>query len=318
MWIAVAAISLLLPGTGEAQQPRRLYQIGVVNEAWAANHPALEGLKSGLRDFGLEEGRDVAFDIRFTKGDPEVTKVAVDALVKAGVDLIFTSNEAATYAAQKATRQLPIVFTLVGDPVAAGIVKRLAYPGGNATGISSLTTELVDKRLEVLRTLFPKITRVWAIYYADDPSSRAAVKEAQEAAHRLGLTIVERAVRDARQLNAALKEVKPGDALLPPDIATLDIPASVFEASLSARIPAVFSSSLWVGHGGLASYGPDYYAQGVQAARLVAKVLRGARPQDLPVEGADKIDLAINLKTANHVGASVPRKLLLRADRLER
>jgi putative ABC transport system substrate-binding protein len=125
-------------------------------------------------------------------------------------------------------------------------------------------------------------------------------------------------VRTPQELEQVLQEIKPGDALLPPDIATMDIPATLLEVSLSSRVPAVFPAALWVGHGGLVSYGSDYHAQGVQAARLVAKILRGARPRDLPVEGADRIALALNLKTAALLGATVPRKMLLRADTLRR
>jgi putative ABC transport system substrate-binding protein len=204
------------------------------------------------------------------------------------------------------------VLTLVGDPVAAGIVTKLAQPGGNRTGISSPTTELVPKRLEALKTLIPAVRRVWAIYYAADPSSIAAVQKAQETAPRLRLGLVARPVRTPEELERVLQDIQPGDALLPPDIAVM------LEVSLSSRVPAVFPAALWVGNGGLVSYGPDYHAQGVQAARLVAKILRGARPQDLPVEGADKIDLAVNLKTAALLGVTVPRKVLLRADMLRR
>ena len=317
-WVTLTAAFELLPFSAEAQQARRLYRIGVLNEAWAANHPTVEGLKAGLRDLGFEEGRDVTLDVRFTEGNPQATPVAAAALVKAGVDLIFTSNEAATQAAKAATQKLPIVFTLVGDPVAAGIVTKLAQPGGNLTGISSLTTELVPKRLEALKTLMPTVRRVWAIYYADDPSSIAAVQKAQDTAPRLKLALVARPVRAPEELERVLKEIQPGDGLLPPDIATMDIPAVMLEVSLAARVPAVFPAALWVGHGGLVSYGSDLHAQGIQAARLVAKILRGTRPQDLPVEGADKIDLAVNLKTAALLGLTVPRKVLLRADMLRR
>ncbi|MGH7332902.1 MAG: ABC transporter substrate-binding protein, partial [Candidatus Rokuibacteriota bacterium] len=213
-WGTLTAAFALLPFSAEAQQARRPYRIGVLNEAWAANHPTVEGLKAGLRELGLEEGRDVTFDIRFTEGNPQATPVAAAALVKAGVDLIFTSNEAATQAAKTATQRLPIVFTLVGDPVAAGIVTKLAQPGGNLTGISSLTTELVPKRLEALKTLIPTIRRVWAIYYADDPSSVAAVRRAEEAAPRLGLELVPRPVRTPEDLERVFQDIRPGDALL--------------------------------------------------------------------------------------------------------
>ena len=313
----LAAVCVLVSAKADAGEARRPYRVGVLNEAWAANHPTVEGLKAGLRELGLEEGRDVTFDIHFTKGDQSAT-LAAAALVKAQVDLLFTSNEVATLAAKDATQKVPIVFTLVGDPVAAGIVTRLAHPGGNVTGVSSLTTELVPKRLETLKRLVPTVQRVWTIYYAGDPSSVASARKAQEAGPRLKLRVVERPVRTPEELERTLKELRPGDALLPPDIATMDIPAVILEASLASRVPAVFPAALWVGQGGLVSYGPDYYAQGVQAARLVAKILRGARPQDLPVEEADKIDLAVNMKTAYLLGLTVPRTVLLRADRLQR
>ena len=132
------------------------------------------------------------------------------------------------------------------------------------------------------------------------------------------MELIARPVYTPEQLAYAIKSIKPGDALLPPDVGTLDIPAVLLELATASRLPAVFATSLWVGHGGLASYGPDYHAQGVQAARLVAKILRGARAGDLPAEGADRIDLAVNLKTAGALGLPVPRKIMLRADMIRR
>jgi putative ABC transport system substrate-binding protein len=315
----VMLAALALPGGDvRAQAPQRAYRIGVLNEAWAANHPTVEGLKTGLRNLGLVEGRDVTFDIRFTEGKPGATPAAAQALLKAGVDLIFTCNEAATIAAKEATRTVPVVFTLVGDPVAAGIVTKLARPGGNLTGISTLTTVLTPKRLEMLKDLVPGIRRVWFIYYGGDLTDSAALVSALAAAPQLKLDLVPRTATNPEELTRIFQQLQPGDGLLAPSIDTLDIPAAILETSLVSRIPAIFPAALWVGHGGLVSYGPDHHAQGVQAARLVAKILRGTQPRDLPVEGADKIDLAINLKTAATLGAPVPRKLLLRADLLRR
>jgi putative ABC transport system substrate-binding protein len=316
--LAAMAVLLLLPMDASAQPLKRPHRIGVLNEAWAANHPTVEGLRSGLRDLGFEEGRDVVFDIRFTQGKPEATRGAADALVKDGVDLIVTSNESATQAAKDATKKIPIVFTLVGDPVMAGILRTIAKPGENLTGVSSLSSDLVAKRLEILKTLAPQVRRVWAIHHGDDPSSIEAIRRAEVAAQQLKVELLPRAVYTPEQLEDAIKAVRPGDALLPPDVGTLDIPAALLERSMASRLPAVFATSLWVGHGGLASYGPDYHAQGVQAARLVAKILRGARPGDLPVEGADRIDFAVNLKTAAVLGLPVPRKIMLRADTIRR
>ena len=127
-----------------------------------------------------------------------------------------------------------------------------------------------------------------------------------------------RAVLNAQELARALDELRPGDGLLAPEIATLDIPVAILNASLKSRKPAVFTSALWVGHGGLVSYGPDYFAQGVQAAGLVARLLRGAKPADVPVQGADRIELAVNLKTADLLGITVPRTVMLRAETFRR
>jgi putative ABC transport system substrate-binding protein len=314
----MAVVLLVLPIDASSQQSQRQYRIGVLNEAWAANHPTVDGLRAGLRELGFEEGRDVVFDIRFTQGKAGATRAAAEALVKEGVDLIVTSNEAATQAAKSATKKIPIVFTLVGDPVMAGFLHRIAKPGENLTGVSSLTSDLVAKRLEILKTLAPQVKRVWAIHHGDDPSSIEAIRRAQIAAKQLGLELLSRAVYTPEELAHAMKAIQPGDALLPPDVGTLDIPAALLDLSMASRLPAVFPTSLWVGHGGLASYGPDYHAQGVQAARIVAKILRGARPGDLPVEGADRIDLAVNLKTAGALGLEVPRKIMLRADTIRR
>jgi putative ABC transport system substrate-binding protein len=314
LWVALIFLSVM----AHAQQAPRPHRIGVLNEAWAANPPTVEGLRAGLRELGFEEGRDVVFDIRFTQGKPEATRGAAEALVKDGVDLIVTSNEAATQAAKNATKKIPVVFTLVGDPVMAGILRVIARPGANLTGVSSLTSDLVAKRLEILKTLAPQVRRVWAIHHGDDPSSIEAIRRAEAAAKQLDVELIARPVYTPEQLAYAIKSIKPGDALLPPDVGTLDIPAVLLELATASRLPAVFATSLWVGHGGLASYGPDYHAQGVQAARLVAKILRGARPGDLPVEGADRIDLAVNLKTAGALGLPVPRKLMLRADMIRR
>jgi putative ABC transport system substrate-binding protein len=316
--VALALALVIFPSAAQPQQANRALRIGVLNEAWAANHPTVEGLRAGLRELGFEEGRNIVFDIRFTQGKPEAMPAATEALVKAGVDLIFTSGEAATHAAKKATQRIPIVFTLVGDPVNAGLLRAIGKPGGNMTGISSLASDLAAKRLEILHTLAPKARRVWAIHHGDDPSSLEAIRRAEIAAKQLNVNLLSRPVYTAQQLASTIKDIRPGDALLPPDVGTLDIAAALLEASLSSRIPAVFATSLWVGHGGLASYGPDYHAEGVQAARLVAKILRGARAGDLPVEGADRIDLAVNVKTASLLGIAVPRKILLRADTIRR
>lgn len=318
LWVGIVVLLAAHGISAEAQEPRRPFRIGVINAAYAASHPTVDGLKAGLRALGLEDGRDVAFDIRFTEGKLGTMPTVAKALVAAGVDLIFTSGEAATQAARDATASLPIVFTLVGDPVGAGIVRSRVQPGGNVTGVSSLQTELVAKRLEVLRTLAPAVRRVWLIYYGSDLSTTPMINRALDVAQRMKLEIVARGVLDADELRLVLREVRRGDALLVPEGSNPDLTAAIIEQARVVRAPAVFGTALWVGYGGLVSYGPDYYAQGIQAAGLVAKIVHGAQPRDLPVEGADKIDLAVNLKTAEQLGLTVPRKVLLRADAFRR
>lgn len=313
--VATVALGVLVaPLTSEGQQAGRPNRIGVLHESYLANTPQVEGLKAGLKALGLEEGRDVAFDIRFTRGDPGATPAAAASLTQAGVDLIFTALEEAAQAAKAATRTIPIVFVSVGDPVAAGIVASVAHPGGNVTGVSSLDTELVPKRLELLKAVFPSVRRVWAVYHPDNRTSVAAVRQAQAAAPRLGLKLLAQPVRTPDELVRELKGLRPGDGLLPPPALTMNIPGVVLDLQLGGHAPVVFFAAFWVQAGALLSYGSDLYADGFQAARLVAKVLRGARPQDLPVEGANKIELTVNLKTARRLGVMIPREILARAD----
>ena len=316
--LAVVLVLGLLAASAQAQEARRPFRIGVLNEAFSAGHPTVEGLKAGLKEQGLAEGRDVTFDIRFTEGKLEAMPAAAQGLVKSGVDLLVTSQEAATLAARDATKSVPIVFTSVGDPVGAGVVANLAQPGANVTGISGLQAELAAKRLQFLKTLAPNVRRVWLVYYGADLSTTAMIGKALEAAGPMKLEVLPRGVLDADQLKRVLRDVRRGDGVLAPEGSSLDIPLAILEHSLASRVPAIFTTALWVGHGGLVSYGPDSYAEGVQAASLVAKILRGVKPQDLPVEGADRIDLAVNLKTSELLGLTVPRKILLRADAFRR
>ena len=314
---ALAVIAALSVSSAQAE-PSRPYRIGVLNEAWGPNHPTVEGLKAGLRARGLVEGRDVTFEIHFTEGKSAALAAEAQALVKANVDLIFTNNEAAALAARDASRQIPIVFTLVGNPVAAGIVSDLARPGGNLTGIAGGATLIAAKRVEILRTLRPALRRIWFIFRTGDPTSAAAVVAAGQAARQLNVELLPRPVDSTDQLLRILQELRPGDGLLSPESEALDIPAAMLDKSLKSRVPAVFSTARWVALGGLVSYGPNLYAQGVQAAGIVTRVLQGARPQDLPVETADDVALAINLETARLFALDVPRKILFRADVIQR
>jgi putative tryptophan/tyrosine transport system substrate-binding protein len=235
--LVLAALLLFGPLAAEAQPARRPYRIGVLSEAFAATHPTVEELKAGLREAGLAEGRDVSFDIRFTEGDAQATRAAAAALLQAGVDLIVTSQDGPAHAAKDATKTVPIVFTLVGDPVASGLVKSLAEPEANVTGVASLQTELATKRLEILKTLVPSLRGVWLIHYGGDLTANKMNVRARHAEPRVKVDLVPRAVLNAHELAQALGELRPGDALLAPEIATLDIPVAILNALAQVSHP---------------------------------------------------------------------------------
>lgn len=314
-----SAATLTLSTLGAfAQAPRAVRRVGVVTNAWAADHPTVLGLKSGLRELGLEEGRDVTFNVRFTQGRPEAAPEMVQALIEGNAEVLFAVGAGSALAAKAATNKPPVVFAQVGDPVAVGLLPDLARPGGHVTGVSSLLAELMPKRVEILKTLQPDLRRVWIVAAAGDAASRAGAAGVQDAARLLDLAAETAELSGASDLQRLRDRIAPGDGLLAPGNESFDLAAAVLKLSLAASIPAVFPSSLWVGYGGLVAYGPDFFALGAQAARLVAKVLGGTRPAGLPVESADVLDLALNLGTARAMGISVPRKMLLRASTIRR
>ena len=290
------------------------HRVGVITETPGVRHRVVEGLREGLHNLGFVEGRSVVYDMHFIRGRPEAAAAAVDALAKAGANVIFTCGEGAAISAKRATQRIPVVFTQVGDPVTAGLVATLPYPRGNVTGISSRTADLAPKRLEILKTLVPGLRRVWFVYDGGDATDFAALENLYGPASRFGLELLFRPVMSGGQLEGALTEMRPGDALFAPSGEALGVPAAIHKAALASRVPVMFESAVWVSQGALASYGPDDRAQGAQAARLVARILRGARPQDLPVEGAEQIHLALNLKTASQLGLPVAPKLIFRAN----
>jgi putative ABC transport system substrate-binding protein len=314
---AVFIVALLgAPLALEGQAMKRPHKIGVLHGAFFPGTPSAEGLKAGLKGLGLEEGRDVTYEIMFTRGKLEASPAAAETLVRSGANVIVTIQEPDTRAAVAATKTIPIVFTGVGDPVAAGIVRAVSHPGGNVTGVSNLATELVPKRLEILKAVFPGLRRVWAVYHADDLSSIAAARKAEEVARALKLEVLQRPVRTSEELVTELKALKAGDGLLSPADRAMNIPGLILDLERARRAFAIFASTFWVEAGAIVSYGSDEYEDGVQAARLVAKILRGARPRDLPVEGSNKIELAVNRKTAQRLGVTIPPDVIARANRV--
>jgi len=288
----------------------------VLHGAFFPMIPPVEGLKAGLKALGREEGRDVVYKVRFTRGKSEAAMTEATELVKDGIDVICAFNEELALAAKHVSATIPIVFMGVGDPVATGLVASISHPGGNVTGVSGMMNELVPKRLETLKALVPGLRRVWTVYHADEVSSRSAARVASEVASRLRLDVLDRPVRTSAEIVTNLRGVQPGDGLLAPESTSLDIPNIVLDLQLGSRIPAVFASTFWVQAGGLAAYGADMLPQGAQAARLVDKIIRGAKPRELPVEAATKIELAVNVKAARHLGLTIPNDILQRAEQI--
>ena len=300
----------------DAQSPR-LVKIGALTESWGPT-PAIVGLRDGLQELGHRENQDFVLGVRFTQGNLAELPEAARALVRHGVDLIVTTGDSAVKAAQIATTQIPIVFVHGSDPVEAGLVKSFARPGGNITGIADLELELVPKRMEIFHELIPGLKRVLLVYDATNALAVSRLDVHREAAHRLGLTLVERPVRTEDEARSVISAVRKGevDGIFSPRLLVLNIPGLILEIAPKRAIPTMFDDAFYVERAGLASYAANLYGLGRQAARLVDKILKGAKPGDVPVEQPTKFELAINLKAAKALGITIPQSILLRADRV--
>ena len=314
---AVVLIGVVLWSSGaRVQSQGRPYRIGVLNDTFTLASPTVTGLRAGIKAEGLEEGRDARFAVRSTGGDETKVAPLAAALVRENPDVVVALGERGTRAAMAAAPQIPVVFMQISDPVAAGLVSSVTRPGGSVTGISNLRADLVPKRLELAKALMPNLRRLLMVYDVQDAASVIDSQRAQEAASRLKLNIVIRAVRSQEEAVRELKTASARDVLLAPAAVNLNIMELVLNLNLYAVAPAIFPWSFWVQAGGAASYGPDLYAEGVQGARLVVKILRGARPADLPVEGTDKIELTVNRKTLRAFGMTIPTALAGRVDKV--
>jgi putative ABC transport system substrate-binding protein len=278
------------------------------------------GFRDGLLELGYREDTDFVLGVRFTQGDLTALPEAARQLVQYGVDLIFTSEDVPTKAAQQATSQIPIVFASVSAPVGMGLVQSFARPGGNITGVTDLSFELGPKRLEVFRDLIPDLKRVLFPYDIHDAYSARAAQAYRDAARRLGIVLVERPMRSAEEAQTVLGQVRKGevDGLLQAPSAGLNIPGLILKVIDQQGIPAIFTGLFFAEQGALASYGPDYHETGRQAARLVDKILNGAKPAEIPVEVNSKIEFVINLKTAKVLGLTIPPEVLFQADKIVR
>jgi putative ABC transport system substrate-binding protein len=279
------------------------------------------GLRDGLVELGYRENEDFVIGIRFTQGDVAALPAAARALVQYGVDLIFASEATTAKAAQQATRQIPIVFAAGGgDPVALGLVQDFARPGGNITGVTMLDIELGQKRLELFREVVPGLKRVLYLYDAADTYASMVASVYRNTARALGMVLVERMARSEEAVKTILSQIQKDqiDGILAPVTLSLNIPGYILEMTSQRAIPTMFDGAFWVERDALVSYGTNFYESGRRAARLVDKILKGANPAEIPVEVNEKIEFAINLKTAKALELTIPPEVLYQADKLIR
>jgi putative ABC transport system substrate-binding protein len=316
--IALLALALLAAPLAAAAQQARVYRVGVVVQG-GPYLGAIDGLRDGLRELGLEEGKQYVLSVRDTKGDPKALEAAARSLEGEKADLIYALGTSVTLRAKRATKSVPIVFYAGTDPVAAGLVSSLRKPGGRLTGIYTRTSDLSAKRLELLKEMVPRIRRVLVFYDPDNLSAQQSVKLARDAARQLKLELVERRVASVEALQAAPRALRPGEAdamALVGDAMVNSQAEGLIETARTTRLPTMFYESGIAARGGLASYGESYRTIGQLSAQFAQRVLLGAHPGDLPVEGLDRLHFVINLKTAKALGLTIPPSVLARADEL--
>src|ERR1700722_2645420 len=311
--VATAA-SLLRPRAARAQAP---YKIGLLDTGIGASF--INAIMRKLGELGYAEGKNVVIVRKVAEGDIGRLKDLAAELVTQRVDVIVTAGTPAGFAAKQATGTIPIVLGANSDPVGVGLVASLARPGGNVTGTSLMAPELSAKRLDILRTLSPKISRFAILWDSSNPSMAARVHETQIAADQSHVLLHVVGPRNPEELEAALAELlaqHPDALLVTTEAFTRRHLARILEFANGNKIPAMFEDGAWVEAGGLMSYGPNYPEVFEFAAVLVDKILKGARPADLPIMQPTTFELVINLKTAKAPGGDVPRNLLALANRV--
>jgi putative ABC transport system substrate-binding protein len=311
-------MSLLAP-PAHAQQLAKTYQIGyLIYGSPAAVAHRTEALRMGLRDLGYVEGKNITLVFRSADTADRLPEVAAE-FVRLKVDVIFATSSTEVEAARQATKTIPIVFATHADPVSVGHVTSLARPGGNATGLALIQTEIVTKQLEMMQQVLPALSRAGILLTATAPSHSPAAQALAAAAPRLGVQLVEVRVRAPEDLDAAFnmmvrERVTGFLAVSSPLTRTQRV--RLAELGLQHRLPGMFITSENVEAGGLMSYGPDLVDMTRRAAIYIDKILKGARPAELPVEQASKFEFVINLKTARMLGLTIAQSILVRADRI--
>jgi len=319
--LIVAAVILAAVTLAEAQQQSKIPKIGWLGVRPAASDPARESVGRELRALGYVDGKNITFEYRSADDQLDRLPALADELVRLKVDVLLASTTPAAVAAKNASRTIPIVFTGGFDPVALGLVDSLARPGGNVTGFTSIASVLVGKRLELLKEIVSKLSRVAVVWDPQNPGSAQQWKESQLPARELGLQLHSIEVSSADKFEAAFKEATKARNT------ALAIMASPFfysnqkqlaNLATNNRLPAIYPRGEFVASGGLMSYGSDANEVFRRAASMVDKILKGAKPANLPVEQPTKFELVINLKAAKQIGLTIPPNVLARADRVIR
>ena len=326
-WVGLFAITLAFAFGGavaEAQQPEKVARIGILDPSTASGSAILwEALRQQLHKLAWVEGQNITIDYRFAEQKDERLRDLAIELVGRKVDLIVVPDTPSTLAATKASITIPVVMTNSADPVGAGLVASLARPGGNVTGLSSLSPELSTKRLEIVRDAVPKLARVGLLRPTPSGSRPSMqVKEIRAAAAALKLKLEEIDIQIIpKKLNGAFEDAKQKQVdaiIMPADRALFAERKRIVELAGNYRLPAIYFQKEFVDVGGLMSYGADYDDLYRRAATYVDKILKGAKPADLPVEQPRKFEFVINLKAAKQIGITIPQSVLYRADKVIR
>jgi putative ABC transport system substrate-binding protein len=312
---AVAGILTAVSLAAEAQ-PSGVPRLGVLAPTGCA-HPNFLALRHGLGALGYVEGRTIIIECRDGTGRSEQFSEQAAELIRLKVDVLVTDGTRAALAAQQATKTIPIVMATVGDPVGSGLVSSLARPGANITGLSLMNPEINSKRIELLKILVPGTRRVAVLANPDNPASAPGIRGTEAAARSLELTtrVVEaRRAEDLDRAFAAMLKERAGALVVLPDPVLFTHRAQIVALAAKSRLPAIYEAREFAEDGGLMAYGPRITENFRGAATYVDKILKGAKPADLPVEQPRKLELVINVKTAKSLGLTIPAPLLLRAD----
>lgn len=320
--VALVVAFVMCGRVAQAQQTAKVLRIGYLTaNSVSAEQARLDTFRQGLRALGYVEGRNIVIEYRFTDGKFDRLPNLAAELIQLKVDVLIANTTNAALAAKNVAREIPIFFIGVSDPVEAGLVDSLARPGGNITGLTNIAPVLAGKRLELLKETVPKLSRVAVLWDPQNPGSTPQWKESQLAARELGLQLHSMEVSRADKYESAFKQAtKARSAAL---AVTLNPLANsnqkrVVELAAKSHLPAIYARSDYVDNGGLMSYAQNIGADGRDAARLVDKLLKGAKPADIPVEQPTKFDFVINLKTARALNLRIPQSVLYRADKVIR